>query len=179
MSLQDIVKIAAPPVVRLEAPTLQQWQAVESRLQTVLPDDYREFCMAYGTGVFRDPGIYFRVLNPFSKGYKFHLETNCQVVESINNHYPDRFPFYPFPAQPGLLPLCRDAFGNAFFYLTEGKPHVWPIIECTRESEHQMFSDLSMSTFLSKVFTGGLACLSWEGSYFEDVGKITFTPEEA
>ena len=63
MSIADLMKLVPPPAKPFEVGTLAEWAKVEAELGTQLPQDYRDFVFAYGSGLFA--GLY-RVYNPFS-----------------------------------------------------------------------------------------------------------------
>src|SRR5438067_1941995 len=56
MAIEDLIAVVAPPAQPREAGNLAAWTAVEARLGTRLPTDFRDFVFQYGSGAFNDPG---------------------------------------------------------------------------------------------------------------------------
>jgi hypothetical protein len=93
MSITDLKKLVPPPSKPFEVDTLAQWGEIEQRLGTKLPDDYRQFVFAYGTGLFA--GLY-RVYNPFAACEYVSLlpqgKRVCDYNRESQRSFPERFP---------------------------------------------------------------------------------------
>src|SRR6266404_2309328 len=119
MSMADLKKLVTPPAKPFEVGTLSQWQKYEQKLGTRLPDDYRKFVFAYGSGLFAG---FYRVYNPFAASEYIALLSQVERVCGYNREsqrsFPKRFPYPYFPELGGLLPWGNDENGNDYFWLT-------------------------------------------------------------
>src|SRR5262249_54774047 len=130
MSLAKLKKLIRPPDRPSEIGSLEHWRAVEGQLGTSLPRDYREFISTYGTGVFAH---FYCVYSPFSKNKHLSLlrcaELVCRYNRQSREEFPERFPYPYFPEPDGLLPWGVDENGNDYFWLTQGAPSNWIVVE--------------------------------------------------
>src|SRR5438128_2571968 len=130
MAIAELKKLVPPPATPFEVGSLAQWREVEAELGTRLPRDYRDFVFAYGSGLFA--GLY-RVYNPFGADEYMALVTQGRRVCGYNRESqwsdPKRFPYPYFPEPGGLLPWGNDENGNDYFWLTEGPPTKWVVVQ--------------------------------------------------
>lgn len=131
--------------------TSGDWSKVEESLQTVLPEDFKEFISTYGTGEIANHLIIF---NPFAKSDTYNLIEQMKVLTMTYNYFkrkrPQDFPYAAFPEQEGLLPFGLTVNGDQLFWLTN-RDSEWTIV--VREQETGMFSHYkeSMTDFLYKL----------------------------
>ena len=69
MAIEELCEIIEPPKFPLDAKRPRSWKAVERRLSTPLPHDWRDFALTFGTGSFVsvEHGILFQVINPLNR----------------------------------------------------------------------------------------------------------------
>ena len=152
MSITELRKLVTPPKTPFEVGTLAQWRQVETELGTALPRDYRDFVFAYGSGLFA--GLY-RVYNPFAESEYIALVPQGRSVCGYNRESqqsnPQRFPYPYFPEPGGLLPWGNDENGNDYFWLTEGPPSKWIVVQDENRGEGIRVQPYSMTGFLLAI----------------------------
>lgn len=157
MAIQDLTAIVQPPDEPLEPGKLAAWRSIQSKLGLALPDDLRDYGLAFGTGRFC--GTYIQVFNPFSNEYRGLIDFQCDWLRDLKNY--DMFPPYDvYPDSPGLLPWGRDENGHSMFWFTKGAPENWPIVLRRRENEYEEWS-MTMTNFLAQVLGNKIKCILW------------------
>jgi len=136
--LTQLLALAPPPDKPLFAGTPSQWEEVEQKIGTVLPQDYKALVNLYGVGCF---GERVSLLNPFvpdlgpNSGSNFYRAMNFlnqmdKEMEDDRRENPDYYPpFLAYPSPGGLLPWgheCSD--GGIQCWLTKGTPDDWGCI---------------------------------------------------
>jgi hypothetical protein len=161
MSLEELVELVPPPRQPFEVGTLKQWRAVEKKLGTELPLDYREVVFAYGSGLFAE---FYRVYNPFAVSEHIKLvpsaERVCRFNRESRSSFPMRFPYPYFPEPGGLLPWGNDVNGNDYFWLTEGPPSAWVVVQDENRGGGIKVQPYSMTGFLVAVLTRKVKALA-------------------
>jgi hypothetical protein len=149
VSIAELKKLVPPPAEPFEVGTLAQWRKLEKQLRTRLPDDYRDFVFAYGSGLFA--GLY-RVYNPFSADEYIALLPKsrrvCDIKRWSRDDDPERYPYPYFPEPGGLLPWANDENGNDYFWHTEGPPDEWTVVQENNRGEGIRAQPYSMTGFL-------------------------------
>jgi hypothetical protein len=152
MSLADLKKLVPPPAKPFEVGSLPQWRKIEERLGTKLPRDYREFVFTYGSGLFAG---FYRVYNPFAASEYIGLLPQSKRVCGINREaqrsFPSRFPYPYYPDPGGLLPWGNDENGNDYFWLIEGPPTKWVVVQDNNRGEGIRIQPYSMTGFLTEI----------------------------
>ena len=140
MSLDELKAVLAPPAEPAEAPRPEDWPSAEARLGTPLPDDYKTFIEAYGTGRIDD---FLWVFNPFSEHQHLNLlerarempEIYAELGEEGHEHPP---PIFPSPS--GLLVFGATDNGDFLFWKTSGPPNDWTVVvNESRAPEYEEF----------------------------------------
>ncbi|MFB4318070.1 hypothetical protein [Actinomadura sp. 21ATH] len=110
--LVAITSWAAPPG------PVPDWAAVESRLGTPLPSDYKRLVETFGCdGLFDE---FFQVFTP--EELIWHTEFHAGDKWAPGDEHP------PFPAPGGLIPWSNNEHHETFFWITEGPdPDGWPV----------------------------------------------------
>jgi hypothetical protein len=160
LDLDRLRRLAPPPEMPLEPGHPARWPAVEATLGTTLPDDYKEFVTAYGTGTFDD---FLSVFTPFAVDSDGNLLCQRDVA--------------PPPACPGpdsLLPVGRTQNGDQIFWSTEGEPDGWPVVALASSSTEPERHELGLVPFLSWLLGGTLATAVFPPELGE--GVHLFTP---
>jgi hypothetical protein len=166
--------LVRPPRKPLEAGNLTGWPAVEQKLGTPLPTDYRDFILTYGTGLFAS---FYLIYNPFSvcKWLNLHqqVERLCGEERAFKREFPEVVPYRIFPERPGLLPWAGDENGNYYYWLTEGPPDSWMVI--SQEGRGEGFREYGrcMTDFFCDVFTGKIEALCGE---YPETEHLVFEP---
>ena len=155
------MKIVAPPAKPFEVGTLAEWSSIEQQLGTQLPSDYRDFVFAYGTGLF---ARFYRVYNPFAVSKYIALLPQSKLVCDYNREsqrsFPERFPYPYFPEAGGLLPWGNDENGNDYFWLTEGPPNRWVVVQDENRGDGIRVHPCSMTSFLVAILQRRIQALA-------------------
>lgn len=174
MSIARLKKLIPPPEHPTEIGTNKQWEAVEKELGTPLPEDYREFVFAYGTGLFAN---LYRVLNPFSVS---KYSAIVPVLEMMRGSWDQIESPYPlFPDQGGILSWGNDENGNEYFWLVKGKPDEWKVVQNNTRGTGFKEQKCSMSEFLVGILEKKIKPLASGGYPRKECFKFkSFTPEK-
>jgi hypothetical protein len=171
MGIEALKVLVQPPKTPLETGGLQEWRAAEKRINLELPTDYRDFILAYGTGLF---ARFYGVYNPFSKNEYVNLELSlkraCDAQREIKAQFPNEVPYLIYPERPGLLPWGRDDNGNDYFWLTDGPPDSWKVVSCENRGEGFREYGRTMTEFLCEVLTRKIEALA--GDYPTDEDRV-------
>lgn len=161
MAIKELCEIIEPPKFPLDAERPCSWKAVERRLSTPLPRDWRDFALTFGTGSFIsvEHGIHFQVINPLNREIASIWQEWCSTLIARLEEYP----FDAFPFQPGLMTCAWDDQGWQMCWLTEGAPDEWPIFAKRRNAKTWSRYDMSMTTFLARVLKGEIRPPIWKG----------------
>lgn len=152
MSISRLKKLVPPPAKPIAAGKLAEWRKVEQQLGSRLPRDYREFVFAYGSGRFA--GLY-RVYTPIASSEYVALVPQsrriCEYNRASQKEFPERFPLPDFPEPGGLLPWGNDENGNDYFWLTEGPPSKWCVVQDENRGTGIRVQPYSLTGFLVAV----------------------------
>jgi hypothetical protein len=123
-SLSKLLALVPPPKRPKEVGAPARWARAEAKLGVQLPDDYRQFVHAYGSGLFA--GFYV-IHTPCAKNPYANLVEYVRLIgPHIESH--ERLPFAVHPARPGLLVWGHDENGNYYYWLTKGDPDRWTVV---------------------------------------------------
>ncbi len=132
--LTQLQDLAPPPDQPLFAGTVPQWNEVEQKIGTALPQDYKILINLYGLGSF---GGHVTLLNPFvpelgpNSAFSFYRAVNFwNEMEELRRENPEIYPpFSSYPSANGLLPWGKESSdGGLQCWLTEGNPNDWKCI---------------------------------------------------
>jgi hypothetical protein len=148
---QRLLLAEAPPSTQPVDPgTPEGWSAVEQKLGTSLPDDYKWLINTYGSGDFCD---LLAIVNPFAATEAWNL---LSQVSPVLNHYRFGGPFnhtFPcFPEEGGLLPVGSDTSGGDLFWLTRGRPCDWQLVLFDYDDTEQY--SMGLVKFLGEWISG-------------------------
>ncbi len=168
MCVDTLVRLVPPPAMPIESGTPDGWQAVEQRIGTPLPQDYKRLVNLYGIGYF---GGYVCPLTPFVNppGYLNLVDSGRDILNGyeqgrkIGPKYHPSFPAYPEPG--GLLPWGRDDNAGVPCWLTQGQPDEWPVVilDSHYSQNYSQFA-LSATGFLVQWLSGQI--------------RVSFYPED-
>jgi hypothetical protein len=152
MAIAELKKLVSPPATPFEVGTIERWREIEAELGTTLPPDYHDFVFAYGSGQFAG---FYMVYNPFAASEYISLVPQgrriCEYNRESQKSYPKRFPYPYFPAPGGLLPWGNDENGNDYFWLTEGPPHTWLVVQDENRGKGIQVQPYTMTGFLAAI----------------------------
>lgn len=197
-TIDDLIKVAPPPQLPVDAGEPKQWDEVEHALGTVLPADYKALINTYGLGEFND---LFFLFTPFSSSERMNLLWHAGVPDcftedeelgrlyppdSVLEKYqlsraenPDLLPFLPFPEPCGLLPLGGNTNGGLAYWQMKGKANDWPLILIPRGFEPIEQHAMPVVEFLARWLSGGLPdCFNGAGKHFANRTDPVFQPVE-
>jgi hypothetical protein len=158
MSLQTLAQIVTPPTDPVDSGSVDEWLAIEEKLGTPLPTDYKEYINTYGTGTI---GSFLWPYNPFSNNENLNLITRIEQDLSALRQIKDEFgeeevPYPLYPETGGLLSWAISDNGDVLYWLTQGNREDWRIV--INESRGPWFEQFEESTtsFLTKLASGDL-----------------------
>ncbi|REJ98518.1 MAG: SMI1/KNR4 family protein [Planctomycetota bacterium] len=171
-----LTDLLPPPESPIE--TTGDWEEVERRLGTPLPQDYKAFIEMYGTGHLCN---LFYVLNPFSEHKAVELIRQCEKWQEeytklfqgyIDKNDPD-YRFLPHPARPGLLICIYSDDGDQIYWLTEGEPEDWTIVV----EQHSWGEVFYLSEYRLEDFLISLLAKTLPHDLFKEI-EASFEPLE-
>jgi hypothetical protein len=161
VSIERLTQLVPPPTSPTEVGPLERWVAAEAELGIELPPDYRDFVVAYGSGLF---AAFYVVYNPFASSPLIRLKDRVDKLCAIERQTKlSRIMNVPYPIYPepgGILPWGCDENGNYYYWLTEGAPSAWPVIQNSVRGSGYARHDCSMTDFLVGVLEGKIRPLA-------------------
>lgn len=157
MSFTSLLNVLPSPQNPVEAPSPNNWSAVEAQLGK-LPTDYKAFLEGFGSGSIDG---FLWVFNPVSANHYLNLiQAKEPVITALKElragGEPCPYPLYPEPG--GLLPFGRTDNGDALFWQTVGEPDKWPVVvNAARDPTYEKF-ECDMTDFLAGILTRRLRC---------------------
>lgn len=170
MAIEPLLRILHSPLNPNEAEG--SWQDAEATLRTKLPNDFKEFIRAYGTGTISN---FLSVLNPFSTRPTFNLIEQSRVqidaLRELRDDFGETIPFELYPSKGGLLPAAISDNGDVVYWLANGDPSEWTIVvNESRSPDYQEFK-CDLTTYITELLDG-----SQKTHAFPDIfpGKANF-----
>jgi SMI1-KNR4 cell-wall len=149
VDLEELCRVLPPPGAPAHAEG--DWSAVEAKLSTPLPGDYKGFIARYGSGKIADR---LRIRSPFAPDDAWFSWVTRTLGAADALRALGFFPLPVFPAASGLLPWGSTDEGGILYWETGEAPDAWPVVVMAeRGPEHDRF-DGTMSAFLVALFTG-------------------------
>src|SRR5215208_2656346 len=156
--LERLQQLLPPPAEPIEPGRPDGWPAVERRLGTPLPTDFKAFTERYGSGKVDD---FLYLFNPFVSGQDGNLLVEKDRVLAsycqTRVRYPERLPLPPFPDEGGLLPLGRTDNGDELYWVTQGHPDGWPVALLESRATLQEVHRMPVTGFLAALAANQLA----------------------
>lgn len=150
--LKSMLPIPANPVENIV-----DWENVEQKLGTKLPEDYKQFINTYGSGSL---GEFMMLLNPTSQNKYLNTFKKMEAMSDFDHkqrefsNIDDTYPIPLYPNSGGILIWGITDNGEELYWLTTGEPDNWKIIyNSTRDGEFETY-DESVTSFLTKVVKG-------------------------
>ncbi len=140
------------------------WRALEERVGTEFPGDYKEFTRVYGSGALElgaaKPYEYVWLLSPFSDNPNLALASQikpmCDAYAVMKDAFPEDYPREIYPSEGGILPWALDESRLFFYWLTKGGTTDWTIL-LEYEGRECVYSQ-STTEFLYRAIRGELHC---------------------
>jgi hypothetical protein len=154
MAIADLMKILSRPVKPVEAGSSSDWLEIEQDLGINLPQDYKDFINAYGSGQVAE---FLWIYNPFSKEYQDSISTALDWVreerEDWDEEFQGPFPYSIYPDHGGLFPWGRIDNADCLYWQTKGEPDKWTVVVYEpRGIKFEHFEE-SMTSFLIKLLS--------------------------
>ena len=175
MEISELLAAVTPPAKPVENGPREVIPSVEAKIGLRLPEDLIQFAEQYGSGTL---GTTLTVYNPFSEHYHLDSGKITNLYRMLKQNEGDEFiPYDIHPSNPGLYSFATDVNGHTLWWLTEGEPEKWPILLMTVDAAFERW-EMSMTTFLAKIFRAEIDCLLWDRKWLrENFVGIQFNPE--
>jgi hypothetical protein len=159
MSIKKLTSILTLPTAPVETGQLEEWLAIERKLEIVLPMDYKDYVSAFGTGYI---GEFIWIFNPFAQknslNFMQQIRIRLDALKEIEQQIPTDVPFKLFPEKGGLLPCGATGNGDCLFWLTEGDPDKWPILINESRGPDWARFDMRLTDFLTGILKREIVC---------------------
>lgn len=158
MSMILLSDILVPPEAPVENGYVGGWEQAESELGVPLPQDYKTFIDAYGSGQIDE---FIWIFNPFSKNENLQLIRQLTIQSAVLSELValgENVPYSVFPATGGVIPFGITDNGDLLFWKTSEAPSEWTVaVNDSRSPEWQEFRG-SMTEFLASLLHGKVRC---------------------
>lgn len=133
-------------------PHAVDWTAVEERLGTALPEDYKQIAEIFGCGAFDG---YLRLYVPHAPLVSFDLVRQKEwLAEFAVDHGTFWEPYSIYPAPDGLLEWAGTEQEHQVYWLTEGPdPNCWPILKTDEVRDEWERFDGTTGEFIFRMLT--------------------------
>lgn len=150
--IENLIKVMKPPMNPVETGDQKEWENVEEKMGTTLPDDYKEFIMRYGMGRI---GNFLWVLNPFSKNGNLlnDMKFFHWAYDELKKDFPENYLRPPFPENHSLIIWGATDNGDYLFWIYEKNknPNNWKVGIYDNDYNKEDVFEMNMSTFLEKL----------------------------
>ncbi|MFF0141716.1 hypothetical protein ACFYRN_35290 [Streptomyces sp. NPDC005227] len=148
--VDQVVAVTGWPADRVR---VVDWAAVEARLGTVLPGDYKRLVERFGYGAFDDYLGLFLPGGPM--GSIDIVEFNEWWAQWAEAHDANSWePYQLYPAPNGLLQWAGTEQRDDFYWLTEGPdPDSWPILATVEDRGRWYRFDGSTAEYVYRLLT--------------------------
>jgi hypothetical protein len=159
MQVHQLSQIVPPPNKPVETGSPKQWQLVQNRLGTPLPEDYKTFIDTYGTGAFNDFLLPYTPFSTLEEVNTFlvldtHHHTNNLIQTKTSRTWSAVKPFDFYPCTNGLLPWgTTSRMAQSFFWQVSGPPNTWPTVLYTLKTGEYEVWKMPFSVFILKLIT--------------------------
>jgi hypothetical protein len=152
--LSELVGIVPPPAKPIENDVAQR-RFSETALGVILPDDYCEIAIRYGSGAFEsdDGDIVLAIINPLSRTYCKELHAHTAIIRDRQLSSSLLRKYAVFPQIDGLLPFGNGESSRFFSWMTK-RSGIWPIHFFPPDDEPAMKFNQSLVNYLVENFSG-------------------------
>ncbi|MFE3163347.1 SMI1/KNR4 family protein [Streptomyces sp. NPDC059224] len=152
----------------------RDWWALEGRAGIELPDDYKAFVSAYGSGCLNDQFYLFHprgVAGDDGLRLESLWEQAGYAYAELSRNAPDMYPYAVYPAADGCLPIARSSSGNHIFLSpSNGEGNGWSVVI---DMGAWVELPLPFTDFLWAALRGGLEIPLVRGeASFEPMGAL-------
>jgi hypothetical protein len=178
MSVNALENVLARPEHPHEVPSIGDWASVERELKTKLPEDYKWFIEAFGSGTIDD---FLIIFNPFSSNANVNLlqsgQAELKAYAVSKKQFPELYVHGIYPEPHGILPFGATDNGEVIFWKTTGRPHDWSVVAYESRGPKYFEFAGNCTDFLAAVLRRTIRC----DVFPEDFPSITpsFTPISA
>jgi hypothetical protein len=150
--IETLMKVMRPPSNPIDA--VGNWKEAEVRIGTQLPEDYKQFINAYGTGAIGKMPIWvFNALTPDMAAYG---ESTAKAYHTLFADSPELLSYPLYPETGGLLQWGATGSGDYLHWLTTGLPNEWKVVVHDFANTEFVRFDAAFGEFLLKVVNGEL-----------------------
>lgn len=172
MTIERLTALLPPPAARHDV--APDWTAIEARLGTPLPPDYRAFVDRYGAG--RIAGFLW-IFVPDAPAETIDLVVQSQAQAEVLDDLKasgETIEEQAFPAPGGLLPAGMSDNGDVIHWRTVGAPDAWTIV--VQEARGPVFvaHDTDLTGFLAGVLDRSIRCPAFPDDFPPD--RLDFEP---
>lgn len=150
--LERIKASIPPPDAPVYARDATGWLEVEKVLGAALPQDYKDFVSAYGSGLLCG---YIRIFNPFDESPNFNLFSESERVlksySALRLEHPMRRPVGVFPNPCGIFPWGETTEGEHFYWMTNGTSGEWPVFAIDDSRDRCVIFGMGFSKFVDAL----------------------------
>ena len=159
MKLDLLKDILLPPLEPQDVDSINDWESIERKLGTQLPDDYKSFIDLYGLGTI---DRFLVVFNPFSSNKFVNLLDRgrriLQAFDISKKEFPKYYSHPLFPSPGGLLPFAGTDNGDVLYWRTTGTPENWTVTVFDPRSPDYFDFNGPMTDFLIALLTRSVEC---------------------
>jgi hypothetical protein len=104
------------------------WETVEGRLETPLPDDFKQFAARFPSGMFRDAVRFFNPVQ--SDEFLTHFkDASDRILMGAELMWEEFGTYPPFPRPGGVIPFAAESSGGALLWLPwTPDPDEWHVV---------------------------------------------------
>jgi hypothetical protein len=173
MSIEKLIALVPPPEYPVDNGTSEMWAEIEAALSVQLPDDYKQLINTYGAGWFAG---WIHINSPLTKRWDSLLDFSLMesVRDSMKQNKWDTTNLNwdkTFPEPGSLLTLGHDDGNSFFFYITEGEPNDWKILNLDNDFTED--GQVILSCGITELLVGW-----FEGTIQNGVGENQWYPED-
>ena len=173
MSMDSLVRLMPVPSKPREVPRAEDLRQAEAKLGP-LPEDYKRFLSAFGTGQIDD---FLWIFNPAASSKHLNLlhqaplqlsvlkEIKKQAEPSVLEQYPS-----------SLLPFGKSDNGNILFWISVGEPSGWKVLVHDSRAPQVETFDLDMTSFLTQVLSQKVRCSLFPDDFPSDSPAFSSGP---
>lgn len=159
MSIENLSSVLSLPEAPIERGHTDRWPAIEQGMRIRLPQDYKDYVDAYGTGYIAE---FIWIFNPFSEkaslNLKEQMHPRLSALQEIKRQLPNDVPYRIWPELGGLLPVGATGNGDCIYWLTAGNPTQWPILVNESRGPDWATFEMPLTEFLTGILRREIVC---------------------
>ncbi|MFF8531680.1 SMI1/KNR4 family protein [Streptomyces sp. NPDC015532] len=151
----------------------RDWGSLEASYGKGLPDDYKWFVSAYGSGCVNDQLYFFHpraVIGDQGLRIESLWEQAAYSYGELVRSSPELYPCPIYPEKSGCIPVARSVSGNYVLLMPPGsESKEWRVVV---DMGSWVILDVNFTDFLYTALRGKLFVPVIEGDPFERIGEI-------